>query len=178
MEKSAYICGPLTELPIEDQARVKAFYAAIADVIEEVIGVRAFVPHEHFDPIRHANFTPADVDIAERNQVRKKTTFLVVVAIEPTWGGGIEVEMAYRSDVPVLLLCPRVKLEARRISRLLRGNPAVVHAIAYDDDADALGQLRGKLMELRPLLLPSFVERVRARLRRFVARCKRLILRH
>jgi len=140
--------------------------------------VRAFVPHEHFDPIRHRNFTPADVDRAERVQVCKKTTFLVVVAVEPTWGGGIEVEMAYRSDVPVLLLCPREKLEARRVSRLLRGNPAVVHTIAYDDDTDALAQLRSKLAELLPLLEPSLVRRARMRLRRFAAWCKRLILRH
>ena len=157
MEKSAYICGPLTELPIEDQARVKAFYAAIADVIKEVIGVRAFVPHEHFDPIRHANFTPGDVDFAERAQVCRKTTFLVVVAIEPTWGGGIEVEMAYRSGVPVLLLCPKIKLEARRISRLLRGNPAIVSTIAYNDYEHALAQLRGKLVELLPLLASLFL---------------------
>jgi hypothetical protein len=91
------------------------------------------------------NSQPKEVDAAERVQVCEKTSLLVVVAIEPTWGGGIEVEMANRSGVPVLLLCPRRKLEARRISRLLLGNPAVIGVVAYDSDADALAQLRIKL---------------------------------
>ena len=42
-----YICGPLTELPLEMQGWVKLFYSRIADVCQEIIGRRPFVPHEH-----------------------------------------------------------------------------------------------------------------------------------
>ena len=143
--KPAYICGPLTELPAEEQVGVKAFYAAIADLFQAETGVRAFVPHEHYDPVKHANFTPQEVDIVERQQVCEGTSLLVVVAIEPSWGGGIEVEMANRSNVPALILCDQGKLEARKISRLLRGNPAVVQILAYESHADALEKLRAEL---------------------------------
>ena len=140
-DKPVYICGPLTELAPDAQERVKHFYQAIADVFEKYTGIRAFVPHEHYDPVKHAGFTPQEVDAAERAQVCEKSSALVVVAIEPSWGGGIEVEMAHQSNIPVFILCERKKLEERKISRLLRGNPAVVQIITYDSEADALKQL-------------------------------------
>jgi hypothetical protein len=148
-QKSTYICGPLTELPMEQQERVKVFYTTIADVVGEITGVRAFVPHEHYDPIKNANYTSQEIDKAERAQVCQKTSLLLVVAIEPSWGGGIEVEMANKSGVPAVILCERAKLEARKISRLLRGNPAVVEVIPYDSEEDAITQLRAKLPKLR-----------------------------
>ena len=149
VEKTAYVCGPLTELPLETQALVKKFYEEIADVCFEVLGIRAFVPHEHFDPIKHAKATPHDVDKAERMQVCKKTSVLIVVAVAPSWGGGIEVEMANCNEVPVVLLCEKEKFEQRKISRLLRGNPGVYRTIVYESKINALAVLRGTLNLLR-----------------------------
>lgn len=57
MNKVPYVCGPLTELLPDEQKSVKLFYQHIADVCEKAIGTRAFVPHEHYDPIKHASFT-------------------------------------------------------------------------------------------------------------------------
>lgn len=127
-DKTAYICGPLTELSVEDQSHVKGFYARIADAYKKVFGVRAFVPHEHYDPVLHKDFLPEQVDDAERYQICNKTTVLIVVAIAPSWGGGIEVEMANNSGVPVILIFPYGK----RVSRLLRGNPAVRDILEYN----------------------------------------------
>lgn len=145
--KQAYVCGPLTELSSEEQILVKLFFEQVADMCGTALGRRAFVPHEHYDPVKHANFTPQDVDAAERAQVCEHTSVLIVVAIAPSWGGGIEVEMAHRSHVPVIILCERKKFEQRKISRLLRGNPAVREIIAYDSTEDALKQLRTKLQD-------------------------------
>jgi len=103
--KTPYVCGPLTELSIGIQKSVKSFYVHIADACKQVIGRRAFVPHERYDPIKYPDFSPAEIDRVEREQVCEKTSLLVVAAIAPSWGGGIEVEMAYRSNVPVLILC-------------------------------------------------------------------------
>lgn len=147
-EKSAYVCGPLTELSSGVQAGAKRFYGRIADVCQRVTGKRAFVPHEHYDPIRHARFTPAQVDQAERRQVCEKTSCLIVVAISPSWGGGIEVEMAHQSDVPIIVLCEDAKLKQGRISRLLRGNPSVVATIPYTTESQALALLETTLSEL------------------------------
>ena len=146
--KSAYICGPLTELSPEDQQWVKEFYRQIADLCQAVVGIRGFVPHEHYDPIKHANFSPPEVDEAERCQVCECTSVLIVVAVAPSWGGGIEVEMANQSGVPVILVCEREKLRQKKISRLLRGNPAVAAVIEYDTAVEALANLRRELAKL------------------------------
>lgn len=142
--KIPYICGALTELPLEIQPVVKQLYSDLADVCLRVIKVRAFVPHEHCDPVKHANLEPPEVDAVERPQICERTSLLVVVAIAPSWGGGIEVEMAFRSQVPVVILIPKGK----RVSRLLRGNPGVVMAEEYDGDADALKLLESILMSM------------------------------
>jgi len=79
-----------------------------------------------------------------------RTSLLIVVAILPSWGGGIEVEMANQSGVPALLICKRKKLEARKISRLLRGNPAFRNReiITFDDYDEALRKLRMYLLRV------------------------------
>jgi hypothetical protein len=141
MKKVAYICGALTELAPQDQVCAKRLYSKLADVCEEIAGIRAFVPHEHYDPIAHAHFTPQEVDKAERKQVCKKTSFLVVVALAPSWGGGIEVEMANSNGVPAFLLAPKDK----RVSRLLRGNPAVKTILVFENEEDAVRVFRAYL---------------------------------
>jgi len=62
----------------------------IGDLFKQLIGVRAFVPHEHFDPVKQSQFSPREVDKAEREQVSCKTSLLIIVVIAPSWGGGIE----------------------------------------------------------------------------------------
>lgn len=148
MEKSAYICGPLTELSEDERNHAKRLFERIADICKEEFGIRGFVPHEHYDPVIHADYTPAQVDAAERKQVCENTSVLIVVALAPSWGGGIEVEMANRSGVPALLLCEKAKLDARKISRLLRGNPAMRTVIVYRDDAELMSILRDELRVL------------------------------
>jgi len=143
-EKVPYICGPLTELPPDQQEAVKGFYARLADLCQEVLGARAFVPHEHFDPIKHADIPSRQVDAGERRQVCELCSLLIVVAIAPSWGGGIEVEMANRSDVPVIVLVP----SGKRVSRLLLGNPAVMNCIEYASNHEAMERLRPQLIGL------------------------------
>ena len=147
-QKVPYVCGPLTELTPERQVEVKKFYQDIADLCAKVLGARAFVPHEHYDPKIHASFTPREVDEAERKQVCEKTSVLIVFTEAPSWGGGIEVEMAYRSNVPIILLCEKKRLEERKISRLLRGNPGIVATLVYESFNQALALLEAALLKL------------------------------
>lgn len=145
VDKVPYVCGPLTELPVEMQKLVKSFYSKIADLTEKITGIRGFVPHEHYDPIKHANYEPQEVDVAERHQVCNCTSCLIIVAIAPSWGGGIEVEMANNYGVPAIILCEAEKLAQRKISRLLRGNPAIKAIIAYNSEEEALDLLAKEL---------------------------------
>lgn len=150
--KAPYICGPLTWLPTEQQEAVKQFYVKLGDVCEFAIGVRAFVPHEHYDPINMPHFTPTEVDAAERRIVCYETSVLIVVAIAPSWGGGIEVEMANRHNVPAILLYGLDQYAAGLIPRLLRGNPAIKKSIAYLSQAQAVNNLGAELQKMFPEL--------------------------
>jgi len=147
-EKSIYICGPLTELDQEKKELTRRFYERLADICKNITGVRAFVPHEHYDPIMHSQFTPLQVDEAERRQVCERTSLLLVVAIAPSWGGGIEVEMANKTGIPVVIMCEQEKLEQKKVSKLLCGNPAVIKIIPYQDQQDALKSLREELRKI------------------------------
>ncbi|MCX6745751.1 MAG: hypothetical protein NTX00_01905 [Candidatus Parcubacteria bacterium] len=144
-QKTVYVCGALTEVPSEQKESVKKFYERIADLCEKVTTTRAFVPHEHYDPVLHANWTPSQVDESERRQVCELSSCIVAAALFPSWGSGIEVEMANKSNVPVILLCQKEKLDKRLISRLLRGNPAIKSIIIYENDDSAMQQLEIEL---------------------------------
>ncbi len=65
-EKQPYICGALTELPLDIRDVVKVFYSRLGEVCHEATGVRGFVPHEHFDPVANAQATPQEVNATER----------------------------------------------------------------------------------------------------------------
>ncbi|HVY68088.1 MAG TPA: hypothetical protein VHA30_04315 [Patescibacteria group bacterium] len=83
----------------------------------------------------------------------------------PSWGGGIEVEMSYRSGVPVVILCEAEKLRQRKVSRLLRGNPAVRAVLAYGTQEEGLRLLAEKLAHLlkkQPVTVQTGVQMSRA----------------
>ena len=145
IQKIPYICGPLTDLPIEDHERIKGFYSRLGDACQEAIGVRAFVPHEHCDPIAFAHLTPTEIDRIERTQVCERTSILIAVYIAPSWGSGIEVEMARQSGVPIIILCPIGK----KISRLLSGNPGVKKILYYETATNAIYLIRCNLFTLK-----------------------------
>ena len=148
-EKRAYISGPLTGLAKGGQHSTTRFYERIADMFERITGMRAFLPHEHYDPIKHQDYSAREVDDAERRQITEGTSILIAVAVAPSWGGGIEVEMANQSRIPVIILCRKDDLAARKISRLLLGNPAVVAVITYRTEEEALERLERELVKMR-----------------------------
>ena len=138
-KKPAYICGPLTELNPAKAVLAQDLYSAMADVLKETTGIRAFVPHEHYDPILHANFTAREVYEAESAQVMEHTSLLVIVPIAPSWGGGIEAQMANFADIPAIV----VKEDHQKLSRLLMGLPNIKRVVHYDGThKDAIRRLR------------------------------------
>lgn len=158
-QRCAYICSALTELPFEVQELFKFLLSRTADLCEKVLGVRGFAPHEHNDPVYVPNKTPAEVDAQERPQVGKKTSVLIVYTLAPSWGGGIEVEIANTNGVPVILL-QQIRKDIKSgeiiwkqpVSRLLRGNPAVKLEIRFE----TYDELFTKLREVLPnVALPA-----------------------
>lgn len=139
-----YICGPLTELDPKISDGVKAFYVKLADVCQDALQIRGFVPHEVYDPIKMADVSPKVVFHDEREIVTTKTSVLIVCTLEPTWGGGMEVAWANEYSVPIIILVPGNK----KISRLLKGGPMVFDILHYDKEEQALLLLKASLLDL------------------------------
>ena len=121
----AYISGALTAL--EDGARMRLFYELLAEVVETV-GLRAYLPHRVSDPVAAAHLDPRTVYDIDRAHVTASRVVVAYAGI-PSFGVGIEVELAREHGIPVVLVCER----ERTVSRLLLGNPAVVEIVRFTD---------------------------------------------
>ena len=140
MNNLIYISGALSDVPATIRQQYLDFYEAIGNLVSD-IGLVPYVPHLNTDPVRHKHVTPGQVDFIDRTAVTS-AILVIAVADNPSLGVGIEVEMAYHAAKPVVLVCQQQLLEQRRISRLIRGNPAVTRELSYSDFPDALTQLK------------------------------------
>src|SRR3989449_7294197 len=121
----AYISGALTAL--DDALRTKLFYEVLAE-IAEAAGLRAYLPHRVTDPVVAAHLDPRAVYEIDRAHVTSAAVLIAYAGI-PSFGVGIEVELAREHGVPVIIVAER----DRPISRLLLGNPAVVEVVKFAD---------------------------------------------
>jgi len=139
-KRFVYISGALTSTTEEELAVLRSFYERLGEVCAES-GLGAYIPHQVSDPLRAKSLTPRDVDRLDREAV---TACCLVIAYvgRVSFGVGIEIEMAYHANKPVVLLCERETIDARRLSRLVRGNPAVAREIVFGHHASAIEQLR------------------------------------
>src|SRR4029077_5545872 len=121
----AYISGALTAL--DDAPRTKLFYEVLAE-IAEAAGLRAYLPHRVSDPVAAAHLEPRAVYEIDRAHVPGAAVVVAYAGI-PSFGVGIEVELAREHAVPVVLVVER----ERTVSRLLLGSPAVVEVVRFAD---------------------------------------------
>lgn len=136
-KKIPYVCGPLTELPADIGIKARAIYIAIANMTEEIFGVRAFVPHEHFDPLS-SPATSQEVYNTESERIKHKTSLVIVVAIAPSWGGGGEIQLANEYGVPIIICKPIGKSISKYILGMSMVNETIIE---YDDASDLITNL-------------------------------------
>ena len=139
MSSLVYVSGALSDVPADVRPQYIDFYESIGRMIDQ-LGLVSYVPHQNTDPVRHKDVTPKQVDYIDRTAVTS-AVLVIAVADNPSLGVGIEVEMAYHAAKPVVLVCQNERIQQRRISRLIRGNPAVIGEVIYTDFADALAKL-------------------------------------
>jgi hypothetical protein len=133
----AYVSGAQTSL--EDGARTRLFYELLAEVVGAA-GLRAYLPHRVTDPASSAHLDPRAVYDIDRAHVTGSRVVVAYAGI-PSFGVGIEVELAREHDIPVILVVER----DRTVSRLLLGNPAVIEVVRF---ADLDGLRRGLVTAL------------------------------
>src|SRR5437870_6288272 len=121
----AYVSGAL--IALDDGPRTKLFYELLAEIAEGA-GLRAYLPHRVTDPVAAAHLDPRSVYEIDRAHVTSAAVLIAYAGI-PSFGVGIEVEVAREHAVPVIVVAER----DRPISRLLLGNPAVVEVVKFAD---------------------------------------------
>lgn len=136
-----FFAGPLTDLAHPEAT--KAFYLKLADVATKnnVQWFWAFM--NGTDPIKNPQVSAHDVYVRDTTELEKSDIMVAYVG-EPSTGTGLEIEHAYSKGIPVYLLYEKGK----RISRMLRGCPAIKQELIYVNESDALAQLDALLKSL------------------------------
>ena len=122
---SVYISGALTA--VADGARSHVFYELLAEIVS-ARGLRPYLPHRTTDPVSAPDLDPATVYEIDRARVAR-SELLIAYAGTPSFGVGIEVEIAREHGIPVILVAER----DRTVSRILLGSPAVVDVVRFTD---------------------------------------------
>jgi hypothetical protein len=144
-----YISGALTG--IADGAQTRVFYELLGEVVS-ACGLRPYLPHRATDPVAAPDLDPRSVYEIDRARVAR-SALLIAYAGTPSFGVGIEVEIARERGIPVILVAER----DRTVSRILLGSPAVVDVVRFSDLAalrlslrDAIGRATRSAGDQRP----------------------------
>ena len=140
MGLKVYISGALTSL--DDASRLKAFYEEVAKLCAS-FGMEPYLPHKATDPVQHPDITAVDVYATDERRVSECDLVIAYVGI-PSLGVGAEIEIAKAHQIPVVLLYETGK----PISRLIRGNPAVIARIRFTSFEDAVEQLKSVIQSI------------------------------
>ena len=138
-KQKAYISGALTV--VKEPEMLKGFYEEIGGVCEDV-GICPYIPHQHTDPIADPDISPEEVYKRDKIEVQSSDLVIAYIGV-PSGGGGAELEMAREAGVPIILLYEK----GRPVSRVARGNPAVIAEICFATFDEALGALKNFLEE-------------------------------
>ncbi len=136
-----FFAGPLTDL--RDPPKTKDFYKKLAAVTDahNVDYFWAFL--NGTDPIANPDVPAHKVYEVDKSQLEQSDVMVAYVG-EPSTGTGIEIEIANTRGIPVYLLYEK----GQRVSRMLRGCPAVKGEIAFETEEDALRQFDALLKSL------------------------------
>ncbi len=134
MPSKVYISGALTG--VNNPEGLREFYERIADVCR-LVGFIPYIPHLVSDPI--ANPTISDSEVYELDREQVSTSDLVIAYLGiPSFGVGLELEIAREQGVPVIALME----EGAKVSRMATGCPSITAKLRFTSYDDALRQLR------------------------------------
>lgn len=143
----AYVSGALTTL--DDGVRGRLFYELLGEIVAAA-GLRAYLPHRATDPVAAAHLDARTVYEVDRAHV-SLAQLVVAYGGVPSFGVGIEVEIARAHSVPVILVVER----DRPVSRILLGDPAVVEVVRFADLDGLRRSLRDAVVRVRSAPRPD-----------------------
>ncbi|MFH1582949.1 MAG: XRE family transcriptional regulator [Candidatus Falkowbacteria bacterium] len=127
-----YVAGALTYA----NDKLKETYLKIAEICK-IICDDIYVPHaQGTDPINHPYITPAEVWRRDERAVSSSNLIIAYVG-EPSLGTGGELEIARYNKIDIILWW----FKGQKVSRLPRGNPAVIAQIEADNENELYEKL-------------------------------------
>ncbi len=140
--KTVYIAGGLTNLSEQIRGLQKGLYEKLAGAAEE-LGLTAYVPHHHSDPIVHPKISPREVYEMDIKLVKNYDVIVAEVSY-PSLGVGGELVVAKDAGKKIVLLSKK----GIPVTRFVRGNPAVVYHIEYETPEAACRMLKNVLKQI------------------------------
>ena len=132
-----YIATALTGLESARADAVAFVSSRIAEVAKQY-NLFVYQPRRATDPVLHATIEPSVVHLLDRRRVASSDV-LILLANEPSFGAGQEMEIASGYNKPTILIARK----GTRISRMLLGSFAnILGTIYYETPEDLEAQLR------------------------------------
>lgn len=142
----AYIASALTLLT----SKQRRFVYKVSDIVASVckrVGVAPYEPRKQTDPTIHPDVTDIEVFRIDRQSIAA-ADLLITLCDYPSFGGGQELDFAFNSFTPIILISHENSL----VSRMVTGIPLVKRHIKYKGFDDLSVQLEESLVALLPLL--------------------------
>jgi hypothetical protein len=137
---TAYIAGALT---VSDHTEdIRSVYESIGKLCES-LGITPYIPHAGgTDPVKNPDVTPSFVWKKDVGAIFNADVLIAYVGM-PSLGVGAEIELARIAAKDVVLWW----VEGEKVSRMARGNPAVVGEIIVRTKEELLVGLRKYLVQ-------------------------------
>jgi len=142
----AYLATALTGLDEEGRSRVFEVSDLVSSVCKE-LDIELYEPRTATDPREHPDVTAEDVYRKDHDQVLS-SDLVIHIADFPSTGAGEELDFAATALMPILL----VAQGKSKVSRMVRGIPALKVSLEYADLDELRVRLRYELELLRPVM--------------------------
>lgn len=141
----AYIASPLTGLDGDAKVDLERKLTVLKRICSDY-NIEAYIPGQFTDPDRNPDIKPYIVYQTDRDKVRSSDLF-VLLALKPSFGAGQEVEIAYNSLIPMIIIHP----QDSRLSRMVEGVPTKLkYIMSFEDENSLEGEFKKGIALLKP----------------------------
>ncbi len=146
LKLDAYLASALTSLTREQRDDFEAL-SQVAESVCEGLEIELYQPRTATDPIANPDVSPEDVFKRDRERVLS-SDLVIHVADYASTGAGQELNFALEALIPMIIIARG----DTQVSRMVSGIPAVKLTITYHDLEELRGELRERLVEIRPIM--------------------------
>lgn len=148
----AYFASALTGLSPRQEKEIITLDEKVSDICKKYnrYSVALYRPREYTSPKDHASLSHREVYETDRLRVTT-SELLILAAIFPSLGAGMELQLAHQSCSSVILL----RKKDVELSRMVTGCPVPLKEVVYSNLKDLEGKLINAMNEVLPIIAQS-----------------------